>query len=96
METPEVKAQTREAMGKSVKKIRREGLLPGVVYGLTAEHVQPISLSARDFAKVYAQTGLGGIVTLQVEGAPSCIARIHKVQHDHLHRELMHVDFFVA
>ena len=96
METPQVKAQPREAMGKGVKKLRREGVLPGVVYGTSIAGVEPIALNARDFAKVYAQTGLGGTVQLQVEGGATRTARIFQVQHDNLHRNLIHVDFYVS
>ena len=46
METPQVKAQPREAMGKGVKKLRREGVLPGVVYGTSIAGVEPIVASS--------------------------------------------------
>ena len=51
MATLEVQAQPREAMGKQVKKLRREGRLPAVVYGPSVRGVQPLSLSAKDFAR---------------------------------------------
>jgi large subunit ribosomal protein L25 len=94
MATLEVQAQPRPAMGKRVKKLRREGLLPAVVYGPAVEGVQPLSLAARDFVKIFAQAGPSTLLSLSVEGTTARQVLIHQVQYDHLHRNLIHVDFF--
>lgn len=94
MATLEVQAQPRPAMGKQVKKLRREGQLPAVVYGPAMEGVQPLTLSAKDFSRIYAQAGPSTLLNLTVEGGSSRQVLIHQVQFDHLHRNLTHVDFF--
>ena len=94
MATLEVQAQPRPTMGKHVKKLRREGLLPGVVYGPAVDGVQPLTLTAKEFARVYAQAGPSTLLRLKVEGASARQVLIHQVQYDHLHRNLIHVDFF--
>lgn len=94
MATLEVQARPRQAMGKNVKKLRREGVLPAVVYGPSVTGVQPLALTARDFARVFAQAGPSTLLRLSVEGAAPRQVLIHQVQYDHLHRDLIHVDFF--
>jgi large subunit ribosomal protein L25 len=94
MATLEVQAQPRSRLGKEVKKLRREGLLPAVVYGPSVTGVQPITLSARDFAKIFAQAGPSTLLSLKVPGSSAHQVLIHDVQYDHLHRNLIHVDFF--
>jgi large subunit ribosomal protein L25 len=94
MATLEVQAQPRPAMGKQVKKLRREGVLPAVVYGPAVEGVQPLSLIARDFVKIFAQAGPSTLLSLKVQGSAAHQVLIHDVQYDHYHRNLIHVDFF--
>jgi large subunit ribosomal protein L25 len=94
MATLVVQAQPREKMGKAVKKLRREGLLPAVVYGPAMQGVQPISMSAREFAKVFAQAGPSTLLSLNVQGSATRQVLIHQATYDHLHRNLVHVDFF--
>lgn len=94
MATLEVQAQPRPTMGKQVKKLRREGLIPAVVYGPAMKGVQPLSLTARDFVKIFAQAGPSTLLSLKVQGSAARQVLIHDVQYDHLHRNLIHVDFF--
>lgn len=94
MATLEVQAQPRPAMGKHVKKLRRVGSLPGVVYGPSVNGVQPLTLNAKDFARIYAQAGPSTLLRLKVEGSSTYQVLIHQTQFDHLHRNLIHVDFF--
>ena len=94
MATLEVEATTRPAMGKAVKKLRRQGIIPAVLYGPTMQGVQPLSLTAREFTRVFAQAGPSTLLQLRVEGAAPRQVLIHQVQYDHLHRNLTHVDFF--
>jgi large subunit ribosomal protein L25 len=94
MATLVVQAQPREKMGKAVKKLRREGLLPAVVYGPSVKGVQPISLSMREFAKVFAQAGPSTLLSLKLQGGGTHQVLIHQTTYDHLHRNLIHIDFF--
>jgi large subunit ribosomal protein L25 len=94
MATLEVQAQSRPAMGKQVKKLRREGLLPAVVYGPSVKGVQPLTLAAKEFRRIFAQAGPSTLLALSVDGGTKRQVLIHDVQYDHLHRNLIHVDFF--
>jgi large subunit ribosomal protein L25 len=94
MATLVVQAQPREKMGKDVKKLRRVGLLPAVVYGPGVKGVQPISLNMREFMKVFSQSGPSTLLSLNVQGSARHQVLIHQATYDHLHRTLIHIDFF--
>ena len=94
MATLEVTATTRQAMKKNVKKLRREGIIPAVLYGPKLQGTQPLSLTAREFARIFAQAGPSTLLRLKVTGGASQQVLIHQVQYDHLHRNLTHVDFY--
>lgn len=48
-----LKVKTRQRVGKGVKSLRKEGLLPAVVYGKTLETPAVISCVKNDFIKIY-------------------------------------------
>lgn len=92
-----LKAVARTEAGKSrVKKLRRLGLVPAVIYG---PHTQPRTLAVRAFDLEHALQGTTGenvLVNLQVESgeaAGSHLALIQEVQHHPVTDEVLHVDF---
>ena len=86
-------AQPRVVLGKKVKKLRREGLLPGVLYGPAVQGVRPLELSAREVERTYAHAGSSTLLDLVVDGGRPQPVLIHAVQHDPFRRHLIHVDF---
>jgi large subunit ribosomal protein L25 len=93
MARQQISAQPRAAMGKKVKRLRREGLIPGVVYGPAVEGVQPVAVTAKDFERIYLHAGTATLLDLVVDGGAPRPVLIHEVQHDELRRRLTHVDF---
>ncbi|HWY79921.1 MAG TPA: 50S ribosomal protein L25 [Candidatus Sulfotelmatobacter sp.] len=92
MKHPELKAEKRTVLGKKVKKLRREGFLPGNVYGKGLEsHALQIKLS--DFENVYKNTGETGLVDLAFDGKSKPVL-IKNLQMNHATRTLLHVDFY--
>jgi large subunit ribosomal protein L25 len=92
-----LKAQKRTVVGRNaIKKIRAEGLVPGVIYGSQAPPV-PLQIEARELTKVLANASSEHVlVELEIdEGSQgtSRLALIQEVQHHPLKRELVHVDF---
>ena len=59
-------ATPRKVLGKKVKKIRREGLLPANVYGKDIKS-QSLELPLVDFQKVFSEAGETGLVDLRWE-----------------------------
>ena len=89
----QVSAQPRTILGKQVKKLRRKGLLPAVVYGPAVLGAQPIVLPVREFERIYARAGTATLLDLQVAGAGPRSVLIHQVQRDATRRNFLHVDF---
>lgn len=92
MKHPQLKAEERTVLGKKVKKLRREGFLPGNVYGKGLNsHALQIKLS--DFENVYKEAGETGLVDLAFDGKSKPVL-IKNLQMNHATRTLLHVDFY--
>ena len=92
-----LKAQKRTVIGRNaIKNIKKEGLVPGVVYGSQA---QPMALQVdgRELKNVLAHASSEHVlVELEImdDGqSTSRLALIQEVQHHPLKRDLLHVDF---
>ncbi len=88
-----LKADERIILGRKVKQLRKEGLVPGHVFGkgLETEHV---SVNAKEFAKVLAQAGETGLVDLKIGVDKIRPVLIRDLQHHALTGNLLHVDFY--
>ena len=85
----------RTGTGKSANKaLRKEGMIPAVVYGLN-EPPAAITIAAKVVARILAtETGMNSVVYLQREGTELKRHVIIKdVQRDPVTRRLVHVDF---
>ncbi|RWZ79677.1 MAG: 50S ribosomal protein L25 [Candidatus Chaera renei] len=87
----ELSLQPRGVTGKKVAVLRRQGEVPGVIYGadMTAENV---SAPALLMDKVYRQAGRHHPVYLNLEGKKR-LAMIKRVDVDPVKRTLRHVSF---
>src|SRR3989344_2889205 len=85
-------AEKRNIFGKKVKTLRKEGVIPAVVYG---EGVEAMSLSVpkKDFEKVYREAGESTVVELKVEGKPLNVL-IYDVTTNALKGDPEHIDFY--
>jgi len=81
----------RDAKIKS-SKIRNEGNIPAVVYGMEVEPVS-IAVSMVDFIKVFKAVGETSTITITLDGK-KISTLIHDVQHDPVSGNVLHVDFF--
>ncbi|MFO7699853.1 MAG: 50S ribosomal protein L25 [Acidimicrobiia bacterium] len=74
------------------KRLRRDGRVPGVVYGSTIEP-QPVHVSARDlYAVLHTDAGLNAIIELDVEGS-TVLTVAREVQRHPARGEIEHLDF---
>lgn len=88
----------RTAAGKAMAaRLRREGLLPGVVYGYNVQEALPVQVDRRAFEVAYRRAGSTQLIDLQVEGGgrPTKVF-VHKVTRHPVHHELTHVDFMAV
>ena len=90
---PQIKAAKRKVLGRKVKKIRREGLLPANLYGRGIKS-QNLQVASKDFTQVFRQTGATGILDLIVEGDKKARpVLIQNVQKDPVTANFLHIDF---
>ena len=87
-----LKAQTREKIGHPVKQERREGLVPGVLYGAGTEN-KNISVAITDFTKIHEKAGESTLVDLIIDQNKPVKVLIQEVQLDPVNDRIKHVDF---
>lgn len=94
MEQRELTVELRAKTGKGVaRKLRAQGLIPGVVYGKGIESV-PVTVNPRDLAAAIAgDGGQNHLITLKGEGALGGITVIvSDLLLDSLRGDMLHVD----
>lgn len=89
-----IKAETRARSGSGVlKQLRREGLLPSVIYGKGTENIN-LKIDAKAFSDVLAHSSSDNIVVnLEIDGKESRLAFLKDVQYDALSGKALHADF---
>jgi len=93
METQILRAESRTVLGKKVKRLRREGRVPGVVYGPVVDGAIAVSVDRREFDKFYQATGHSTLFTLVWDGGEQPVF-IREVQQNPVKRAPVHIDFF--
>lgn len=86
-------AEPRTVLGKQVRALRRQGLVPGVVYGPALEGTVQVSVNRRDLERFYLKHGQSALFTLNWDGGTRQVF-IREVQIDPVKRTALHVDFF--
>lgn len=86
-----LKAEKRKVLGKHVKKLRREGILPANVYGKSIKS-ESLQVNQAEFDKVYKEAGETGLVDLEYDGK-SIPVLIHNVT-SNFRGLVLHADFF--
>ncbi len=84
-------AQTRTVIGKQVKALRRQDLIPGVIYGAGGEPIH-IACVRRPLEVVLLKAGGTHLVNVSLEGETHT-ALVREVQRDKVKRTILHVDF---
>jgi large subunit ribosomal protein L25 len=85
--------QARDARGRSeVRKLRADGLLPGVIYG---PGIEPVALSVprAELLRVLHAHGAHPLVTVKVDSGAEYLALVKDLQIDAVKQLALHVDF---
>ncbi len=85
-------AKERTVFGKKVNALRRGGLIPAELYGHGVSNVH-LSISAKDFTKIYAVAGENTVITLTTE-TDKFPAIIHSVERHYISGEPASIDFY--
>jgi large subunit ribosomal protein L25 len=95
MTRPNLSVQPRSVRGKEVAGLRRQGTLPGVVYGAGTDST-PISIDAREFEVLRRQSGRHAVVDLHLDGGKPKPVLLQAIQEHPVSRKPLHVDFLVV
>jgi large subunit ribosomal protein L25 len=91
-----LEAERRGKTGKEIaKKLRKEGLIPAVLYG-PGDEPTPLQVESKSLVSIL-RTGKGEnvIITLKIDGDKNVTKKvlIREIQHDPLLGNILHVDF---
>lgn len=92
MKREKLTVEKRTVLGKKVKKLRREGVLPANIYGKEVKSMA-VQVMAKEFEAVFREAGETGLVDLHINGEVKPVL-IHNVQVEPLSRQPLHADFY--
>jgi len=92
MRKHKLKVEKRTVLGKKVKKLRKEGILPANIYGKDIKSIA-VQVPYKEFEKVFKIAGETGLVDVEIDGQvkPSLV---HNVQINHYKNTILHADFY--
>jgi large subunit ribosomal protein L25 len=91
---PGLKAEKRKVVGRKVRKLRQEELLPANIYGKKVKSCA-VQLDLKTFLPVYQAVGETGIINLSLKGETKVRpVLIHNVQLDPVTDQPLHADFY--
>lgn len=94
MEEITLKAQRRQLVGKKVSQLRRNGLVPAVVYGHRTEPI-PLVLDEKALRQILRRVGGNQLISLHVDdGEAPRMVLLREVQREPIKRSLLHVDLY--
>jgi large subunit ribosomal protein L25 len=86
-----IQAEPRTVIGKQVGALRREGKLPGVIYGHNVKPT-PILMDLRTASRILAGLTASSLVSIALDGKETS-ALVREKQRDFIRGTLLHVDF---
>ncbi len=93
MDKLQLKAQARDLKTTTPKSLRKQGLLPAVLYGHKIQNAA-LSVDLREFEKVLKKAGESTIVDLMTSDGKIHPVLIHEIQYHYLTSQPIHVDFY--
>lgn len=91
-----LKAVKRDDHRSSVtKQLRKEGLVPGVVYGKKYGN-ESVAINGVELLKLLREEGRNAIISLEIGEEKPIEVMLHDHQMDAIRNELLHVDFFAV
>lgn len=92
MSSFELRAEPRSIVGKKVRFLRRQGIVPGNIYGHAASTA--IQLAARDVEQTIYRAGRTALVSLSVKGAEPTTVLVKNWQRHPYKGDVLHIDFY--
>jgi large subunit ribosomal protein L25 len=92
MEKFTLKVQKRSELGRRVKNLRKNGIIPANIYG-SGFKSKSVQVALKDFEEIFKKAGETAVVELSVDGEKTLPVLIHNVQSDPISDLTIHVDF---
>jgi large subunit ribosomal protein L25 len=93
----ELNAKIRETLGKKVKSLRKEGIIPAVFYGPKTKSI-PLEIDYSEFEKIYKEAGESTVVKLKVKDKEKKEevknVLIYDVAKNPVSDKFIHIDFY--
>ena len=91
-----LEAIARETFGKNeARRTRREGKVPGVLYGGDGAKATPISVEPKALLKIlHSESGANTLISLKLGGAAGTKVLVKEYQLDPVTHEVLHADFY--
>lgn len=93
MDRLSLQAEERKILGKKVKKLRKDGQLPGHVYGKGIE-TESVSVDGKIFLKTFKEAGETGLIDLRIGAEKIRPVLVRGVQYDPVSDQPIHIDFY--
>jgi len=94
--TYELVVQPRDVIGKASKRLRKEQIVPGIIYGFGVDPT-PVAIDQKQMERVYLHAGSNALVDVKIgEGQQPRKVFIHNVQRNPVTHTLTHVDFMAV
>lgn len=96
METNNLSVQIRDVGPKGrVKKLRRAGLVPGVVYGGSKSNI-PIQFNGKELEKLLSSSrkGMNTLIKMEVPPAGAETVMVRELSREPIKGTILHVDFY--
>jgi large subunit ribosomal protein L25 len=90
---PTLEAEQRDIIGKKVKRLRREGKVPAIIYGTLLDEPIPVTLDAKDTYRTYIDYGNISLIDIQVNGDTHTVY-IRNLQQHPVTRAAIHAELF--
>lgn len=91
-ETITLEATRRDVIGKHVRKLRAEGIIPGVLYGPTFEPIA-LQMAWTDLRPALLQAGGSQLIKLNIDGE-AYDTLVRRVDRSPIRGDVLHVDFY--
>lgn len=88
----ELAVEKRTILGKKLKNVRKDWVVPGIVYGKYIDAPVNLNFNKQEFLKIYKKTGQSMPITIKGDGVEQLVL-VHDFQKDPVSDALLHVDF---
>lgn len=93
MEKIKLQASKRDVLGKKVAGLRRDGLVPVVLYGKGKDNMS-LSVGKKEFDRAYKMSGRSTIIQVDIDGEKTKNVLIKDVDKHPVSDSILHADFY--